>query len=455
VNSPRPGTLIAIAIALVSVLVVGGGLAAALTVAGPLSVSLALAAIVSFIVTLASGAAAATGFVFVGVFKTSDAFRDPNSPIPTGALVFSLLVCALRNRNGDRYALGWAGAWLPATVVLTFSALFIAGGDAASTAKLGRVVILSILPGVFAAAIFADARQRRLFLRAVAVVGGVIGALLVSRGLTDGLSAVGLTLFSENRIVLGRALEVGCIAALAASNLTARRGIRWALVAMAALSGLATFFSASRGAVLALAVGVAVLFAFSLRTRRERWLVPLVAAVVGVVLFLTVPDSDLADRYLSLVTPGADVTIVQRSLLVSASIGTFVAAPLVGGGLGSFVYAFTPSALPATYAHNILLELLGETGLLGSVAVLAPLVVIAWMAVRQLLRGPDPELAGFLALFASMFAAAQLSGDLQINRHLFFFAGALWPMVVSPSAVRAGATAVRRPTLALDARRFT
>jgi O-antigen ligase len=452
VNAARKRALISLAAVLLASAVAGAAIAFAISRVGIGPLAFATVAAASFVAAASSGAAAAAGFVFVGVFKTSDAFSDPNSPIPTAALVVALAVAALSGRKGERSAIGWSMALVPATIVLAVSALFIGGGTDAAVSKLGRIVALAFVPSVLAAAIFSTSAQRRLFLRAAAIIGGLIGALLVSRGLTDGLSAVGLTLFSENRIVLGRALAVGCIAALAAFTLTPRRSMRALFIVMAALAGMATFFSASRGAVLGLVVGVAVLFAFSLRTGRERWLLASTAAVVGLALLLTVPDSDLADRYLSVVTPGADVTIVQRSLLAATALGTFVEAPLMGGGLGSFVYAFTPSAPPATYAHNMVLELLAETGLVGSITVLVPLIVVAWMSVRRLRRTHDPELAGFFALFASLTAAAQFSGDLQINRHVFFFSGALWGMVVVPAMFRDRRRA--RPAVVHGARSF-
>src|SRR5207249_10135257 len=139
----------------------------------------------------------------------------------------------------------------------------------------------------------------------------------------------GVTLFSENRIVLGRALATGSVAALAAASVSARGGMRLVWTAAAAIGALATFFSASRGAAFGLIAGAVIFYLLSSRRHEARWLLPAAAASIAGLLLVVVPDTDLATRYLSLVTPGADVTTQQRLVLSEAAIDSFVSSPIV------------------------------------------------------------------------------------------------------------------------------
>jgi O-antigen ligase len=426
-----PGTLLASAVA-------GSTVSLALSRYGIVSAASALVVLAALGATLADAALAAVAYVYVGVFKTSDAFADPNSPVPTAAIVVALAFGAARVGNQRRLAL-WLAALLPATGVLVANAVFIAGGDDASLVKVVRIVILSFVPSVLAASIFADPARGRRFLAITAIVGGAVGGLIVVRATSEGLSAVGLTLFNENRIVLGRALATGSLAAIAMASTASRGWLRAIYLGLATSAGMAAFFSSSRGAVVGLVVGAVVVYAISVRTSRARALVPATAAVIISILLVVAPDTDLAGRYLALATPGSDVTSLERLFLASAAFGEFAASPVVGSGLGTFLYAFDPASPPATYAHNLFLELLSETGITGALAVTLPLGMCLWLAVRALRNRRSPELVALLGLFASAFVAAQFSGDLQINRHVFFFAGALWGLsaaVVSPDGAR-------------------
>jgi O-antigen ligase len=129
---------------------------------------------------------------------------------------------------------------------------------------------------------------------------------------------------------------------------------------------VAFFFAASRGAILALGVGLALMGLLWGSQRPVRWPFLLLALfLVGVILYcLWLGGAWVLARFLDLSDRG-------RYYAFWGSLGLFRDFPLVGAGLGAFddlSFGFLPVTLARTrlfYAHNDWVQLLAETGLLG------------------------------------------------------------------------------------------
>jgi O-antigen ligase len=129
---------------------------------------------------------------------------------------------------------------------------------------------------------------------------------------------------------------------------------------------VAFFFAASRGAIFALGIGLALMGILWGSQSSARWPLYLLAFfLVGVALYsLWLGGTAVFARVMNLSDRGRDVAFWGSWRL-------FREFPLVGAGLGTFddlSYTFLPATLSRTrllYAHNDWVQLLAETGLVG------------------------------------------------------------------------------------------
>jgi O-antigen ligase len=127
----------------------------------------------------------------------------------------------------------------------------------------------------------------------------------------------------------------------------------------------------------------------------------------------------VSDRLISLeASPG------DRDQLLLRGVHLFASNPILGAGLGSFAGAI-PDSLQAghfyQYPHNVLLELAAETGIIGVLLVMGPLLVgwaaLFWSGVRTA-SAPIANIVMFVAVF---FTVANISGDIPSERGLWIF----------------------------------
>ena len=148
----------------------------------------------------------------------------------------------------------------------------------------------------------------------------------------------------------------------------------WLLAAVQMIGLLATF---SRGALVGVMVGVAVVLVF---VGAWRWLLGLVAAgaVVGLIGLLLFPDR--------LLDAGGDGTEPTRFAIWRSSIEMIKAHPVFGVGPDQFLYQYTrrfvePMGWPERYTshpHNIILDTWLRLGVLGLATLLTLVSGLVW-----------------------------------------------------------------------------
>ena len=127
----------------------------------------------------------------------------------------------------------------------------------------------------------------------------------------------------------------------------------------------------------------------------------------------------MTDRIVSLETNAGD-----RDKLLIHGVQLFLSHPVLGAGLGSFAGAVPDSLNPGhfyQYPHNVPLEIASETGIVGALLILVPLLVgwaaLFWHGVKL---GSGP-IASTLMLLAVFFTVANVSGDIPSERGLWIF----------------------------------
>jgi O-antigen ligase len=217
----------------------------------------------------------------------------------------------------------------------------------------------------------------------------------------------------------------------------ARRPLVWPLGVIGIAAGTCVvFMSGSRTAWLALAAGmllpaVTVIGPQLRRLPRSVWLI----ASAGVALLVIAGITQPVITRLTVTS-----TLEVRGAIWSATIGQWLAHPLVGSGPGSFFSTLTLSGYFDTYlevgrhADNAVIQLLAEAGVVG-IGALA-LVVAALVAGVRKVGAQWAPMAGL-----SVFAFASLTDNPSDSAHLVLIA-IVWMALATPR----GSQPVPRPT---------
>ncbi|MEE9208396.1 MAG: O-antigen ligase family protein, partial [Gemmatimonadota bacterium] len=343
-------------------------------------------------------------FLFAGRFKTDPRFDW--IPVDATAALFVLSVLAgvvvlLRRGRGPHLS-----GTLLAVVGLGFVAWATAsyawsvGGPYAEQKAL-YIATLTYWPLVAAALVFAPERRRveRLFLMIL-----LFGLWLVVESAVAYLQAGGtglLQVLGSNYLGVGRVLGPAFLIALTYRLLGNSTGLERRLLEASIVSTFAILLVlGGRGPLLATLVGALPLFflssrvsqSFQLKVRHYARSLSLVAvaAVAGVGwLLVSGRVTTTLLRLMVLFDPGGGSSATQRVLRYQAAIPLWEQHPLVGQGIGSWPVLVRGVEL-RDYPHNILLEVLTETGIVGAVlfAVLVGAALALLGRVRDLRVDP-------------------------------------------------------------------
>src|SRR5438552_9284631 len=183
------------------------------------------------------------------------------------------------------------------------------------------------------------------------------------------------------------------------------------------LGGVGTVWSRLRSAV----TGGYVILPLALLVLTAGYLAVTYAGYAGVHLWGGASTSSschcVTDRIVSLETNAGD-----RDKLFAHGVQLFLSNPILGGGLGSFAGAVPDSLHPGhfyQYPHNVPLEIASETGIVGALLILFPLL-LGWAALfwRGVKLASAP-IASTLMLLAIFFTVANVSGDIPSERGLW------------------------------------
>ncbi len=338
---------------------------------------------------------------------------DPVMPLRTivlgAALAIGLVVPSLMRLS------------LRLTIALGFgAAAFVVAALAGSTPLLslvGRYPRYEGLPMVAAyaaalalgARVLTSAEPRRVFTSAIALAALANGLVALGQAVVGGGDRV--TGLLSNSTTLGT-FGLVALAVVGWALITHARPLLWAGTVGAAAC---IVLSASRGVLVGL--GASLLVALVLRKRASttpRWYV--LVAVGGVVMAAALLVPSTAARITG-ASPFSESTISGRVMLWGESVRLWLAHPLAGVGPSRFVDAINPfhtaqwAAAVGPYAppdspHNLILQVVCSTGLLGLVA----LAAIAVVATRDALAVRSPHLvvaatvtAGLLVTYLTSF----------------------------------------------------
>lgn len=211
-----------------------------------------------------------------------------------------------------------------------------------------------------------------------------------------------------------------------------------------ATTGLALFFSWSRGAWLGFAAAVTILLLF---LPRRRWL-GILLLLVALVTFMMASSLNLVPTSISerlssssedlrfgdvrgVDISDANYAVVERLAHWQVALAIAADHPWLGVGFGNYESVYSDYALinwphPLGHAHNYYLNLLAEVGVLGTAAYILLWVVILWQVIRLLGRLDWPRRGialGLLAAWATL-TVHHLVDKLYVN-NLYIYLGVM------------------------------
>jgi len=291
------------------------------------------------------------------------------------------------------------------------------------TAKALRFAGLTGLALVAGYAVMKDPlRLKRFFASAAA-----LGILMVLLGRVTG---AGLTAFNATHIATGRVLGLGLLGALYLMLQVRNRPGGLALLAAVGVLGFGFLYSGSRGSLVALLASLGAVGASAFGFRRgRRWVVAaavvLACAFAGVTFLFPAAAETMNGRVVAVLRDAGSVgSAAGRVERAEDALELFREHPLLGVGVGGFDLARGyGNGLRGDYAHNIVLEVACELGVLGLALFLTLVIPALGRAVRTVARtrGRDEfaTAAVVLGVVVYFLVNAMFSGDLNDNRLLF------------------------------------
>lgn len=256
---------------------------------------------------------------------------------------------------------------------------------------------------------------RSVLLVAVAVAAVLTGALPRFGYFTDAATEPRFRLLAMHPIATGILLSVVAVLVLRpALEAIVRRGLRAAgsarttgSLAAGALCLLGAVATRERAVVISLLVALLVIARLITDVRQRQLLVTSGLALLGVgVLAVAGPVEEYLRRGQS---DEQLATLSGRLDLFRVAGRLFVEEPVIGHGYLSGRSVFLPHLDWAGESHNVVVEILVSTGLVGLV-VFGFLAVRAWLALRRGLRGTDPARRSTAVDAASLLVLVALLG---------------------------------------------
>ncbi len=182
--------------------------------------------------------------------------------------------------------------------------------------------------------------------------------------------------------------------------------------------GVCMVLTFSRGAWMGLAVSILVILVFG---RRKR-LILTILAVSLLTALIALPEFKTIMSRINLDFISNDSSNTYRWYLWKFAVKTFTEHPLVGSGIGSFGF-YIPSHFKApgylvSHAHNIYLQLLAETGILGFTAFISFVLTSMYVSFKLFRSSPCDQTRslalGVMASSAGLLAHGSVDATLYL-----------------------------------------
>ena len=207
-------------------------------------------------------------------------------------------------------------------------------------------------------------------------------------------------------------------------------------------------WSGARQGLFLLALGCVSILLCKIEGKFKRYRVPIVAVGLLIFAFMAIGIAKNVAIYSSLFDPNKSIVArLNRTMVFEQAFSQIAEEPLLGHGLGGYRYtAKYQRSMKRTreYAHNVFLDLLVQTGLIGTALFFAPLLLIPnyrrrFGRMRYLIMGNV-----ILPIFVVLLFKNMISGQL-FSLGIFIGLIAAMDIVHPPEKRRIAAGAAARP----------
>ena len=242
-----------------------------------------------------------------------------------------------------------------------------------------------------------QSRDLRPFFLAITALSLGVSAIVLLSYLGGGEAASGRFLVADALNPISQSLVIGYALLIAVAYVLVERRLWPIVVASPVLFLLA--LGGSRGPVIAL---IAAVVAMSMAGRRSWKALGLTVLLLAAIPFVGMHlPGEIKDRYLTT----EDVSIGGRLEAAEAAVSRWLEYPIFGSG--------TSGNGDITYAHNMVLQILMETGFLGLLLFLGLSVPIVWTFMKRIGKEPPGwERVALLGFLVYALVEAQVSGTI-------------------------------------------
>lgn len=294
--------------------------------------------------------------------------------------------------------------WVVFCVYLLTNYLFFSYNDVNQSSNINKIILLivkGIVPAFFITVWILLNNKNNFEKIEKAIIGfGYIQIYFVIQSYLSGDVFRRMTILGLNPIWLARDLGISIFAAL---SILKNRIFKLATITLL-FGGI--ILTRSRGPIIALVLTLFIVYSYELLlSKKYKQLAPSFIVVLCLVVILVV-GVGMNDYF----TRGYDnffeeVNVSSRIRLYQSAWSDFLESPILGKGVGNYFH------YGISYPHNIILELLAETGLVGLV-----LFVMALKPKNLAYFKNTFSVYMLFALITTMF-----SGDLEKNSYLVVF----------------------------------
>jgi O-antigen ligase len=268
--------------------------------------------------------------------------------------------------------------------------------------KIILVTLKGIFPALFISIWILYCKNNRLIekINMAFIWFGLSQSFFIVQSLLDGPINYRMTVLGLNPIWVARELGVGIVAALLFFEK------RWFKYPIIITLGWGIYLTRSRGPFLSLLIVAILIYSFNLiKSRKYRQLAPIIIILMIFSVFVLF-GFNMDDYFLRGESSFLESNNIRARLqLYFAAWDDFTSSPVLGKGVGSFYYN------GHTYPHNIIIELLAETGIVGLV------IFIFALKPKNLIRFNN----AFTFFFIFSLITTMFSGDLEKNAYLIMF----------------------------------
>lgn len=218
-----------------------------------------------------------------------------------------------------------------------------------------------------------------------------------------------------------------------------RRWIKMPVITICIMLFICLILSATRSAWLS----VLSVIPFAMLLRHKRFALFILLLILPSVFFLTLFSNSNNDRVINILSVNETGTYTHRRYLLQIGLNMFKDKPLLGQGLGTFMYNFRKfqpgdylDSWGICYAHNCFLQILAETGITGFLTFILIITVLFFVTYKKIRKIKEGHFyynisSGFLiGIFAYL-----IDSFFDTNLYSLQLAVLFWMMVALTAAI--------------------